>query len=95
VGPGGPTAGGWPALPAGQAFDQAERLPFLSQRNQIAESGLRPATLGSPWGGALIIPFCILMAGVLAVQTGKGKAAGRRLHQGTGNAGGRHGRVGL
>jgi hypothetical protein len=24
-----------PALPAGQAFDHAERLPFLSQRNQI------------------------------------------------------------
>jgi hypothetical protein len=25
-------------LPAGQAFDHAERLPFLSQRNQIADS---------------------------------------------------------
>jgi len=46
-------------------------------------------------GGALILPFCILMAGALAVQTGKGKAAGRRLHLGTGNAGGWRERVGL
>jgi hypothetical protein len=33
----GDDGGDRPALPAGQAFDHAERLPFLSQRNQIAE----------------------------------------------------------
>jgi hypothetical protein len=31
----GDDGGDRPALPAGQAFDHAERLPFLSQRNQI------------------------------------------------------------
>jgi hypothetical protein len=34
---GGDGGGDRPALPAGQAFDHAERLPFLSQRNQIAD----------------------------------------------------------